>query len=183
MRSPSAAAFMWLLVSISAVAQAPQQSASAPAPTPQQQVMGYFAGDWTLTGTAKVSPSSPSVPFHATEHGEWVPGGYFVEIHSVSHGPLGDVHGVRMMEYNPEKQVYTYNAYNSLGEHQVAIGNVQSNTWTWNAEEKMNGVTTNGRYTFTAQSPYAYTFKSEVQKPDGTWVTVMEGKATRTGSK
>jgi hypothetical protein len=182
-RSPLVALVLLLLAGIWAIAQAPQSPQSASAPSQQQQMMGYFAGDWMLTGTTKVSPNSPSVPFHSTEHGEWVPGGYFLEIHSVSHGPLGDVHGVRMMEYNAAKQVFTYNAYNSLGEHQVAIGKAQGNTWTWNAEEKMNGVTTPGRYTVTLQSPYSYTFKSEVQKPGGAWVTVMEGTATRTGSK
>jgi len=63
-------------------------------------MMNYFAGDWKLTGTTKISPSTPGSPFTSTEHGEWVPGGFFLEIHSVMKGPLGDVHGVRMMEYN-----------------------------------------------------------------------------------
>jgi len=181
LKTSYAALVVFLLAGIHGSAQ--QASQPAPGPSRQQQLMGYFVGDWTLTGTTKVSPTSPATPFHSTEHGEWVPGGYFVEIRSVIHGPLGDVHSVRMMEFNPEKQVYTYNAYNSLGEHEIAIGNVQGNTWTWNVEEKMNGISANGRYIVTADSPYAYTFKSEVQKPDGTWVTVREGKATRTGSK
>ena len=43
----------------------------------------------------------------------------FLEIHSVSHGPLGDVHGVRMLEYNAADKVFTLNMYNSLGEHQL----------------------------------------------------------------
>jgi hypothetical protein len=156
----------------------PQQQAQAQ-PTPQQ-MMGYFAGDWSLTGTAKISPNSPSAPFSSTEHGEWLPGGYFLEIRSVSHGPLGDVHGVRMMEYNTEKSLFTYNAYNSLGEHQIAICKVQGDIWVWNADEKMNGIAVKGRHTLTLTSPNSYNYKSEVQKPDGGWVTVAEGKATRT---
>src|ERR1035438_113288 len=93
--------------------------------------------------------------------------------------PMGNIRGVRVMEYNPADKVYTYNAYNSLGEHQVALGHVQGNTWTWTAEEKMNGVIAKGRYTVTLVSPTSYTFKSEVATPSGGWSTVMEGKATR----
>ncbi|MGA2689394.1 MAG: DUF1579 family protein [Candidatus Korobacteraceae bacterium] len=179
MRSVSAAFSLGLLASAFAVAQVAQQPQTAPAPSPQVQMMNYFAGDWKLTGTTKISPSTPGAPFTSTEHGEWVPGGFFLEIHSVMKGPLGDVHGVRMMEYNAADKVYTYNAYNSLGEHQVAIGKAQGNTWTWNAEEKMNGVTTNGHYIATLLTPDSYTFRSQVQKPGGGWVTVMEGTATR----
>ena len=54
-----------------------------------------------------------------------------------------------MMEYNALDKVYTYNEYNSLGEHVMAVGTVQGNTWVWNTEEKLNGVVTKGRYTVT----------------------------------
>jgi hypothetical protein len=171
-----------LLAAGFARAQAPQQM-SAPAqqqPTRQQQMMNYFAGDWKLVGTAKISPNTPGSPFTSTEHAEWLPGGFFLEIHSVMKGPLGDVHGTRMMEYNANDKVYTYNAYNSLGEHTMAIGTVQGDTWVWNAEEKINGVITKGRYTVTFISPDTYSFKSEVPQPGGKWATIMEGKATRT---
>lgn len=156
-----------------------QTSPQASAPAPEQQMMGYFAGDWTLTGTAKIDPKTPGTPFHATEHGEWVPGGYFLETKTVMHGPMGDVHSVRMMEWVPQDKAYTYNAYNSLGEHVMAIGTAQGNTWVWNSEKKLNGVVTKGRYVVTLTSPAAYTFKSETAKPGGGWVTVMEGKAER----
>ena len=179
MRSIWAAISVGLLASGLAVAQGAQPPQAAPAPSPQQQMMNYFAGDWKLSGTTKISPSTPAVPFTSTEHGEWVPGGFFLEIRSVMKGPLGDVHGVRVMEYNAADHVYTYNAYNSLGEHQLAIGKAQGNTWTWNAEEKMNGITTKGRYVVTLATPDSYTFSSQVQKPGGAWVTVMEGTAAR----
>jgi len=142
--------------------------------------MGYFAGDWKLSGTSKLSPKSPAAPFTGTEHGEWVPGQFFLETHSVTHGPMGDVHGVRVMEYNPGDKVYTYNAYNSLGEHVMAKGTVNGDTWVWNAEEKMNGVIVPARYTVTFVSADSYKFRSEVQNPNGAWSTVTEGTATRT---
>jgi hypothetical protein len=179
------------VLSVATMAQTPQatQGSSVPvtpaapsstmAPTPQQ-MMGYFAGNWKLSGTQKISPKSPGAPFTATERGEWVPGGYFLETHTVMHGPLGDIHSTRMMEFNPQDNAYTYNAYNSLGEHTMAIGHAEGDTWVWDSEAKLNGVVAKGRYTVTLTSPAAYNFKSEVAQPDGGWATVMEGKATRT---
>ena len=187
MRAVCAAVIFAFLSTVLLAAQTQQQSQPASganaqrqpgnAPTPQQ-MMGYFAGDWKLTGTQKISPSSPAAPYTSTEHGEWV-GTDFLEIHAVSHGPLGDVHAVRMIEYNPANQMFTFNAYNSLGEHQVAECKPQGVQWTWSVEQKMNGVTTSARRVLTLTSPDSYTFKTEVEKPGGGWVTVMEGTATR----
>ncbi len=78
----------------------------------------------------KVSPTAPAGPFTSTERSESVPGSFFVETHSSMKSPMGNIRGMRVMEYNPADGTYTYNAYNSLGEHQLAIGHVQGNVWT-----------------------------------------------------
>jgi hypothetical protein len=151
-------------------------------PTAEHQKMGYFAGDWKMQGTTKISPNAPGAPFTSTEHGEWVSGGFFLETHSSMHSVMGDVRGVRVLEYNPADKVYTYNAYNSLGEHQMATAHVLDNIWTWTSEAQMNGLIAKGRYTITVVSPASYTFKYETLTQTGTWSTVMEGKATRAQS-
>jgi hypothetical protein len=148
-------------------------------PTPEHEKMDYFAGDWKLQGTMKLSPTVPGGDFKSTEHSEWVSGGFFLETHSSMHSVMGDTRGVRVMEYNADDKVYTYNAYNSLGEHQMAIGHIVDNTWTWNSEAKMNGLIAKGRYTITVVSPVVYTFKYETLTQTGAWATVMEGKATK----
>ena len=159
-----------------------QATQQMPTPSPEHQRMGYFAGDWKLEGTMKISPNAPGGPFTSTEHGEWVSGGFFLETHSSMHSVLGDVRGVRVMEYNPADKIYTYNAYNSLGEHLMATGHMQDNTWTWNSDAQLNGVIAKGRYTITVISPAAYTFKYAVPTATDAWSTVMEGKATRSQS-
>jgi hypothetical protein len=172
-------AFFILCCALSCLAQAPQPT---PTPTPEHQKMGYFAGDWKMQGTTKISPNTPGAPFTSTEHGEWVSGGFFLETHSSMHSVMGDVRGVRVLEYNPADKVYTYNAYNSLGEHQMATGHILDNIWTWTSEAQMNGVIAKGRYTITVVSPASYTFKYETLTQTGSWTTVMEGKATRAQS-
>jgi hypothetical protein len=167
-----------LSLSLSLTAQAPQQAA-APGVTPQHQLMGYFAGDWTAAGTSRISPKTPAAPFSLKEHGEWVTDGYFLETRTSMKSTLGTVNSQRVMGYNVQDKVYTYNVYNSLGEHQVALGHVNGNTWTWESEEKLNGLVIKGRYTIVETSPNSYTFKSEVADPKGGWATVMEGTATR----
>jgi hypothetical protein len=158
-----------------AVCQAPPPAG----PSPEQQIMSYFVGNWSLQGTTRISPHSPPAEFHGKEESVWTPGGYFVETHTVIHGPMGDLHSTRVMEYNAADKVYTYNVYNSLGEHIVAIGHLDGNVWTWKAEQKLNGVVTQARYTFNFVSKNSYTFRSEVESPKGGWVTVMQGTATR----
>jgi uncharacterized protein DUF1579 len=175
-------AVLLLLLGAFAVAQAPQQ----PSPSgilPQHQAMGYFLGDWTASGTARISPKAPATPFTLKEHGEWVNDGYFLETKSSMKGALGTVNSVRVMGYNVEDKVYTYNVYNSLGEHQVALGHLSGNTWTWESEEKLNGVVVKGRYTLSMNNPNSFDFKSEVADPRGGWVTVMEGKANRVSAR
>lgn len=171
-------AIVVLLSASFAVAQAPQQP-SPPGVLAQHQRMGYFAGDWTASGTSKISPKSPAAPFTLKEHGEWVTDGYFLETKTSMKGPLGTVNSQRVMGYNVEDKVYTYNVYNSLGEHQLAVGHLNGNTWTWDSEEKLNGIVVKGRYTVVETGPDSFTFKSEVADPKGGWVTVMEGKAQR----
>lgn len=148
-------------------------------PSPEHQKMDYFAGDWKLQGTIKPGPNGPGGDFTSTEHSEWVSGSFFLHTRSNMHSATGDVNGVRVMEYNADDKLYTNNAYNSLGGHQMAIGHVLDNTWTWTSEGKLNGVISKGRYTVTVVSPVAYTFKYETLTPTGAWALVMEGKATK----
>lgn len=181
MRKAAGVVAISLLAAMAVVAQMGQQpqSQAMPAPSSQQLAMGYFGGAWKVTGTTKISPASAAAQFTSTQQGDWVPGNYFMEVHSVTHGPLGDVHAVRMMEYNSADHVYTYNEYNSLGEHVVGVGKIEGQKWVWETTKKLNGVATKGRYITTFVTADAYSIKSEVQKPGGGWLTVSEGVATR----
>jgi len=43
-----------------------QATQQMPTPSPEHQKMGYFAGDWKLEGTMKISPNVPGGPFTST---------------------------------------------------------------------------------------------------------------------
>ena len=182
MKFAAVAIVLCLCAGAPALGQSAQSSAPSSAvqgPSQQQLAMGFFAGPWKLTGTSKISPSSPAAPYNATATGEWIPGNFFMQITYKTHGPLGDVHMVRMMEFNPANNAYTYNEYNSLGEHVVAVGSIEGKKWIFQTTKKLNGVTTTGRYTITFVSKDSYSFNSQLQKPGGGWVTITEGTATR----
>ncbi len=171
-------AVLAIFFSTFALGQAPMQNA-APGVTAHHQAMSFFLGDWTASGTSKISPKSPAAPFKLKEHSDWVTDGYFLETKTSLKSDLGTVNSQRVMGYNVEDKTYTYNVYNSLGEHQVALGYLNGNTWTWNSEEKLNGLIIKGRYTIVETGPNSFSFKSEVADPKGGWATVMEGKAQR----
>ena len=83
------------------------------------------------------------------------------------------------MGYDPDRKVYTYEAFNSMGQDEISTGTVDGDTWTWLSDEHMGGMTMKGRFTMKVLSPTSYNMKFELS-PDGkNWMTAMEGKATK----
>ncbi len=159
------------------LAQAPPQQ---PKPGPEHTRIGYFVGKWTGEGEMKESPFGPAGKFTSTEHNEWLPGGFFLVMHSEEKGPMGEGKALAVMGYNSEEKVYTYSAFNSMGMTESAKGRVKGDTWTWRSESKLGGKPMKTRFTIKEVSPTSYTYKFETSADGKTWSTVMEGKATKT---
>src|SRR5208283_2062405 len=168
------AAAMFLLPLI-VQAQAPQM----PKPGPELKKLDYFMGTWKMDGDMKPSPYGPGGKFSGTDHNEWMTGGFFLVTHSDSKSSMGEGKGLAVMGYNTDDKVYTYHAFDSMGEAISATGAVQGDTWTWHSEDKMGGKVMKGRYTVNVLSPSSYTFKFEMASDTGEWNTIMEGKATK----
>lgn len=153
-----------------------------PKPGPEHEKLGYFVGKWTSEGELKPSPFGPGGKMTMTETCEWFDGKFVVLCHSQGTGPTGPVKGVAIMSYSNEEKVYLYYGADNTGMVMSSVprGTVQGDTWTYNDEGMMGGQKVKSRFTMKVQSPTAYTFSWETQGPDGTWNTVMEGKARKT---
>jgi len=94
---------------------------------------------------------------------------------------MGPVTGMGIMSYNADAGAYTYYGVDSLGMTMTSIpqGTVDGNTWTFNDESMMGGTTVKSRFVMEVTSETSYTFKWEMQGPDGSWMTVMSGSGKK----
>jgi len=167
-----------------AVAMAAAQNPPAPPkPGPEIEKLKYFVGTWEQEGSVAASHMPGAGKYTGTFHNAMAPGGFFVEEHFAGNTGKDKWTASAFLGYNANDKVYTYDEFASTGEHTVAKGNLEGDTWTWTSETKMGGQTMNGRYTEKIISPTAYEFKFEASTDGGkTWATFLEGKATKVGT-
>ncbi len=156
-----------------------QQAGQMPKPSPEHEKLDYFVGKWTTTGEMKQTPFMPAGKFTGSDDNEWQPGGFFLILHSTGELPMGKYQELAVMGYSAAEKAYTYDGYNSMGEHETSKGTLEGNTWTWLGEQKMEGKVIKGRFVQQVVSPTSYTFKYDVSVDGGPWTNVMEGKSTK----
>lgn len=154
-----------------------------PAPAPELKKVEFMAGNWTAEGTMNPGPGMPGGKFTSSSHAEWMQGNYFLVNHSDSEFPaMGKMQELAVLGYDSDRKVYTYTAYNSMGQAETSTGTVDGDMWTWLSDEHFGSTTMKGRFTMKVLSPTSYNMKFELS-PDGKdWNTVMEGKATKKSS-
>lgn len=167
------------LLAALASAQAPEK----PKPAPELERLNYFAGTWNTTADMKASPFGPAGKFTGKDHAEWMDGKFFLVSHSTMNGPMGKGTEMAVMGYKSDDKVYTYDAFNSMGEAEHSTGTVSGDTWTWTSTEKMNGKSYNGRFIIKELTSTSYSFKYDMQPEGGAWSTLMEGTSTRLAGK
>jgi hypothetical protein len=165
---------LMILSAISAVAQMP-----IPKPAPELSKLDYLAGNWISDGDIKPSPMGPGGKMSSDDQVHWMDGKFFLVMHSKFKGAMGDGMALAIMGYDPEKKVYTYNEYNSMGQINHSEGTITGDTWNWTSDENMGGQTFKGRYTMKVVSPTAYTFTYEMSQDGTNWTKVMEGKSMK----
>lgn len=169
-----------ILLGILLLATAAFAQMDIPKPGPEHKKLDFFVGHWTSEGDTKPGPMGPGGKFTMQENSEWMDGGYFVVIHSkYSGGGMPNGTSTAYMGYDTQEKVYTYDEFNSMGEHIHSTGMLDGDTFTWTSDMKMGPQTMKGRFTMKLTPPSAYAYKFEVS-PDGKdWSLVMEGKDTK----
>lgn len=112
---------------------------------------------------------------------EWFEGRFAVVCHFDGKSPMGPTKGLGILSYNPDEKVYTYYGTDNSGMTMTSVskGMVQGDTWTYTDESMMGGKKVKSRVIIKELSPTAYTFRMEMQGPDGKWTPMMESKATK----
>ena len=173
------ATFLFAAACLCASTTQAQQPPPTSQPGPEHKRLAYFAGNWTSQGEMKQNPFMPAGKFTSTDHNEWFPGGFFLLLHSTAKSPMGTMNGLAIMGYSAEEKTYTYDAFDSMGSHDVSKGTVEGKTWTWMGESKVEGKVIKGRYVMQELSPTSYSFQYDFSTDGSTWTRVMEGKATK----
>ena len=165
-----------VMVANAALAQGPPPMPKA---GPEQQRLQYFVGEWKHEGEMKASPYGPGGKFTSTEDVHML-GDFWVVFHAKGTGPMGAMEELSSIGYDPKLKAYTYDDFNSMGQHVKSTGNVSGKTWTWTSNEEFDGKKMMGKFVLTEVSPTSYTFKFDMSTDNGkTWANMMEGKATK----
>lgn len=154
------------------LAQAPPEG---PKPGPEHKKLEYFLGTWKLETEIKPNGYVPAGKGVSTQTNTLGPGGFSVE--SRWEGQIPRTDGI--IAYDSHGQVYTEFYVSSVGLVGTATGTVNGNTWTWMIEDKWSGQAVKGRTTITIQSASQFTSKYEMLEPNGHYVTIVEGTATK----
>lgn len=165
-----------------AVASITLVGAQTPEPGPEHERLNYFVGKWTSKGQVNEnSIGMPAGKFTGKDTCEWFDGKFAVVCHNEGSGPMGTHTGIGIMSYSSMNDTYTYYGTDSMGMAMTTIphGNVDGKIWVYNDEADMGGVTVTNRYIIEEKSKNSYSFKWEIQDPEGNWVTIMEGVTKR----
>jgi hypothetical protein len=156
-----------------ALAQAPPEP---PKPGPEHKKLEYFLGTWKTEGEVKANPYMPAGKSVTTGTCTLGPGGFFVEWRGEGE-KYPTTRGI--MAYDSQAKLYTQFYASSAGLVGGGTATVDGNTWTWTLEDKWFGQAFKGRTTVTAKSASQFTVKYEYLDPNGSYVTISEGTATK----
>jgi hypothetical protein len=172
-----------LLAALTVVSAAGLQvaAAQAPKPGPEHKRLGYFVGKWNADGEMKPGPMGPGGKMKSSDTCEWFEGQFSVICRYDGSGPMGPSKGIGILGYNTEEKAYTYYGVDNTNMTMASVpkGTVQGDTWTYTDEGTMGGKKYKSRVTIKELSPTSYTFRMDMQGPDGKWAPMMESKNTK----
>jgi hypothetical protein len=164
--------FALIATTVISVTHTPSQTQQ---PGPEVKRLQFYAGTWSTEYEMKQGDGKMTT----TDISQMTMGGFFLVTHTDGKGFMGELKSLAVMGYDARSKQYTYDSYNNFGEADHYRGTVQGDTWTWTGELKSGANTVGSRFIAKEVSPRMYTMKLEMMA-GGKWVTVMEGKSTKT---
>ena len=181
MKTPLSVFTAAIVVSIGSIQLVSAQAPPAAKPGPEQERLGYFVGRWKADGEMKPGPMGPGGKMTSTDNCEWFEGHFSVMCRSEGQTPAGPSKSIGLLGYSVEEKVYTYYGIDNTNMTMASVpkGTVQGDTWTYTDEGMMGGKKMKTRVIIKQLSPTSYTFKMDLQGPDGKWMPMMETKNTK----
>jgi hypothetical protein len=160
-------------------ASAQQQQSSKPGP--EHEKLGFFVGKWNAEGEVKPGPMGPGGKMKTTDTCEWFEGRYSVICRSEGTTPMGPSKSIGILGYSTEDKAYTYYGVDNSGMTMASVpkGTRQGDTWTYTDEGTMGGQKYKSRVIIKELSPNSYSFRMDMQGPDGKWTPMMESMNKR----
>jgi len=168
--------FVMVLFALALHAQAQMEM---PKPGPELKKLDMFAGSWIMDGDIKPGPMGPGGKMTENERCKWMDGGFFLVCHWDFKSSMGNGTETSYMGYDVDDKVYTFDAFNSMGEAVHAKGKVNGDTWTWTSDSKMAGQPVKTHFIMRVSTPTSYSVKYDMSQDGTTWTTLMDGKATK----
>ncbi len=159
------------------VAQTPEP---APKPGPELKKLDYFTGTWHMLGEMQASVFGPAGKINGSLRAEWAQGNFFQIRTHEEQNSAGKHASLSVIGYDPDKRVYTVYSFNGEGGISQSEGVLSGDTWIWSKAYKINGQLIKTRTIIKPTSASSYEFKWDIAPAGSNWITVQEGKATKT---
>jgi len=88
---------------------------SNPAPPPELKKWDVWVGDWTLSGTAKDTPTGPEYKVNWYLHEHWILNGFFVQVDQTWKGNGQELHSMEILSYDPVKKIHSVSGFSGDG--------------------------------------------------------------------
>jgi hypothetical protein len=146
-------------------------------PEAELKNLDYFAGSWTTTGSVVASPMGKGGPVSGTDRNEWQKGRFFLVGHVDYATPSGQGTQLTVYGYDAGRKVYTFESFTSDGEHEVATGTFDNNTWTWTSDD--SNAQFKWRYVQKVISPSSFSSSFEFSQDGANWTTAFRSSSRR----
>jgi hypothetical protein len=101
-----------LIVVLSACLIPPARTqAPTTGPSPELQKWDLWVGDWTLTGTAKDTPTEPEYKLDWRMQGRWILGGHFVDVRGIWRGKGAESVALEIGSYDRGRRIYAISGF------------------------------------------------------------------------